>query len=306
MKLLLLPLLATLLQAARPDAVVAPDGSGDFTSIQEAVMAAPYRPGAPPWVIEVKPGTYDERVYVQRERGYVKLVGEDPATTILTGDLHANLPGADGKPIGTFATATLQIDGDGFEIENLTIRNTAGNVGQALALRADGDKLVFRNCRFLGWQDTVLVNRGRHYFEDCRIEGHVDFIFGAATAWFENCTIHCLAPGFITAASTPAEQPYGLIFHRCKITAEPGVQTYLGRPWREHAMTAFIHCEMDRSIRPEGWREWNATDHAKTVRYGEYRSSGPGAAPEKRVAWAHLEVPWNLSTEKVFNNWDPN
>lgn len=288
------------------DAVVAADGSGDHDTIQAAIMAAPYRVSSPPWIIHVKPGIYQERLYVQRERGGIRLVGGDPETTILTGKLHANLPGPDGAPIGTFRTATAQIDGDGFEIENLTIENTAGPVAQALALRADGDKLVFRNCRFLGWQDTVFLNRGRQYFEKCRIEGHVDFIFGAATAWFENCDIHSKKAGYLTAASTPPVQAFGFIFHRCTITgSEP---YYFGRPWRAHAMTVFIDCHIDDHVRPEGWKEWNASDHAATVRYGELRSSGPGSNQGKRVTWAR-HAPEGLDVSAVLggsDRWNPN
>ncbi|MBB5353643.1 pectinesterase [Haloferula luteola] len=287
------------------DATVAADGSGDFTSIQQAIMAAPYRAATEPWIIRILPGTYAERVYVQQERGNLRLVGDHATTTRLTAGIHANMTGPDGQPVGTFRTATLHIDGDGFEIENLTVENSAGPVGQALALRADGDRLIFRHCRFLGWQDTILCNRGRHYFEDCEILGHCDFIFGAATAWFEQCRIHSLKDGYITAASTPANQAYGLLFHRCTITGEPDVQTYLGRPWREFAMTAFIDCTMDASIRPDGWKEWNAADPAKTVRYGESSNQGPGAATEHRVPWAHHPVDDALSPETVFNGWEP-
>lgn len=303
---ILLALSIPRLSHAAPDATVAADGSGDHTTIQAAIMAAPYRASRPPWVIHVKPGIYQERLYVQRERGFIRLVGEDPATTVLTGKLHANMPGPDGAPIGTFRTATAQIDGDGIEIENLSIENAAGPVGQALALRADGDRLVFRNCRFLGWQDTIFLNRGRQYFEKCRIEGHVDFIFGAATAWFEDCDIHSKKSGYLTAASTPPDQPFGFVFHQCRIT---GVEPfYLGRPWRPHAMTVFLECEMDAHVRPEGWKEWNAPDHAATVRYGELRSSGPGASQEKRVAWAR-PVSQSLSISSVLggsDRWNPN
>lgn len=270
----------------QPDAIVAADGSGDFTTIQAAIYAAPYHPTGPPWVIMVMPGTYAERVYVQRERGYLKLVGEDPKTTVLTGKLHANMSGPDGQTIGTFRTPTLQIDGDGFEIENLTIQNTAGPVGQALALRTDGDKLVFRNCHFLSWQDTMFLNRGRAFFENCRIEGHVDFIFGGATAWFENCSIHCLKDGYITAASTPREQSYGFIFHRCQVTGEPNVKTYLGRPWRPYGMTAFLDCQLSEVVRPEGWNNWGREANEKTARYFEYGSPSEGANPSQRVKWA--------------------
>src|SRR6267154_1045000 len=189
--LLLVSLLALAgagLQAAppKPDVIVAADGSGQYTSLQEAISAAPMKtdPAMPRWVIFVKAGTYHERVYVQRERGNIHVIGEDGEKTVIAYNMHANMPGPDGKPIGTFRTPTVQIDGDGMIWENLTLANTIGEsgkvvdglkVGQALALRADGDRLEFRHCRFLGWQDTVLVNRGRHYFFDCYIEGSVDF-----------------------------------------------------------------------------------------------------------------------------------
>ncbi|MFI5337268.1 MAG: pectinesterase family protein [Opitutales bacterium] len=272
----------------RADAVVAQDGSGQFTSVQDAISAAPLRPGKedPRWVIRVKPGTYRERVYVQRERGRILLVGDDAARTIITFNLHADLPGPDGKPIGTFRTPTLQVDADNFDVENLTLANSSGPVGQALALRVDGDRVTFRHCRFLGWQDTILVNRGRHLFTDCYIEGHVDFIFGAATAWFARCEIHCLRDGYITAASTPPGTAPGLVFADCRITAEPGVHTYLGRPWRNFAQVAFLRTTMASAVRPEGWHDWNKPEARRTVVFAEYGSTGPGAETKARVPWA--------------------
>ncbi len=279
-----------------PNAVVAADGSGNYTSIQDAISAAPMHtdPAAPRWVIFVKPGTYRERVYVQRERGHLLITGADPATTILAFDLHANLRGPDGKPIGTFRTPTLQIDGDGMIWENLTIANTAGPVGQALALRADGDRLEFRHCRFLGWQDTLLLNRGRQYFTDCYIEGHVDFIFGAATAYFDRCHVHCLRDGYITAASTPKGAAHGFVFADCQITGADGAKTYLGRPWREFAKTVFLRTEMSAVVQPSGWDNWKKTGAEQTTFYAEYASTGPGANPAARVPWAK-----SLSAEDV-------
>jgi pectinesterase len=281
---------AHILKADTPhvDATVALDGSGQYTSLQEAISTAPMRtdPAAAPWIIRVKPGTYTERIYVQRERGNIHIVGDDPATTIITYHLNANLPGPDGKPIGTFRTPTVQIDSDNMVWKNLTLANSAGPVGQALALRADGDRLTFLNCRFLGWQDTLLLNRGRHYFADCRIEGHVDFIFGAATAYFERCEIHILRDGYITAASTPKDQPYGFVFADCKITGEAGAKTYLGRPWREFAKTVFIRTQMSDVVRPEGWHNWNKPGSETTTFYAEFDSSGVGAQPANRVTWA--------------------
>jgi pectinesterase len=297
--------------AIKPDVVVALDGSGEFKSIQAAIMAAPYSSATNVWTIRVKPGTYKERVYVQRERGYLHLVGEDPETTILTHEIHANMVGNDGEKIGTFRTPTMQIDGDGFIVENLTVANAAGPVGQALALRVDGDKGVFRNCRFLGWQDTLFLNRGRQYFEDCYIEGHVDFIFGGATAFFERCRIHCLRKGYITAASTPADQLYGFIFDHCTITGEGEAKTYLGRPWRSYAMTVFLKTEMSDVVQPAGWDNWRDPKREQTVRYGEYGSSGPGARPEERVPWARRLTEAEASDLTRVNvlsgddGWDP-
>lgn len=288
MSLLALSLGVALTAEPKPDAVVAPDGSGDYTSVQEAISRAPMRTGRkdPRWVIHVRPGTYRERIYVQRERGNILVRGDDPATTIITFDLHANLKGEDGKPIGTFRTPTVQIDGDGMIWENLTLANSAGPVGQALALRADGDRLVFRNCRFLGWQDTILLNRGRHYFENCYIEGHVDFIFGAATAYFSRCHLHVLRDGYITAASTPEGAPHGFVFADCRITGADGARAHLGRPWREFAKTVFLRTEMSEAVRPEGWHNWNKPATERTTFYAEFGSFGPGANPSARVPWA--------------------
>lgn len=300
-------------RAALPDAVVAADGTGQYRSVQEAISAAPMRtdPTAPPWVIFVKAGTYQERVYVQRERGHMRIVGEDAAKTVITCNLHAGLAGPDGKPIGTFRTPTVQVDGDGMSWENLTIANAAGPVGQALALRVDGDRVTFRGCRFLGWQDTLLLNRGRHYFADCYIEGHVDFIFGAATAYFDRCQIHALKDGYLTAASTPKEQAQGFVFADCTITGADGVKTYLGRPWRDYARTIFLRCEMSAAVRPEGWHNWKNPHAEQTAFYAEYGSTGPGAASTARVRWAKSLTPEEaaeLTPGKVlagFDGWNP-
>jgi pectinesterase len=295
------------------DVVVAADGTGNYTSLQDAISAAPMRTGRndPRWMIHVKPGTYKERIYVQRERGNILVRGEDPATTIVTFNLHANLTGPDGKPISTFRTPTVQIDGDGMIWENLTLANSAGPVGQALALRADGDRLVFRNCRFLGWQDTILVNRGRHYFEDCYIEGDVDFIFGGATAYFARCHIHCVHNGYITAASTSEGEPHGFVFADCRITGADGVKSYLGRPWRIHARTVFLRTDMSAVIQPPGWDNWGKKEAEKTTFYSEYGSTGAGATPAARVPWAkplNAEAAAKLTPGAVLagsDGWNP-
>ncbi len=273
--------------SAQTNFVVDLAGSNTFRSVQAAIMAVPVHATTNWSTIRIKPGVYRELIYVQRERGLIRLVGEDAAKTVLTYDLHANVKGPDGQPIGTFRTASTVIDADEFEAENLTFENSAGPVGQALAIRVDGDRVVFRNCRFLGWQDTVLLNRGRQYLDNCYIAGHVDFIFGGATAWFESCQIHCLSNGYITAASTPAGQPYGFVFSNCKITgASPGIRTYLGRPWRPFASVIWLNTEMSEVVRAEGWHNWRDPAREKTVRYAEFGSTGPGANPKQRVPWA--------------------
>jgi pectinesterase len=286
------------------EATVAADGSGRFKTVQQAINAAPTGTAENPSVIHIKPGTYKELIYVPREKRFLHLIGEDAAKTILTYDLNAHTLGTDGRPIGTFRTASTYIDADDFAADNVTFENSAGPVGQALAIRIDGDRIAFRNCRFLGWQDTILANRGRQYFENCYIAGHVDFIFGGATAFFEKCHIHCLGKGYITAASTPDNQPYGYVFRDCKITGEtPDARTYLGRPWRDYAAVIFLNTEMSEVVRPEGWHDWNKPQAEKTARYSEFNSTGPGASPQTRVAWTRPlteEQAEVLTPEKVL------
>jgi pectinesterase len=297
---------------AQVELTVAADGSGKYKTVQEAVMAVPAGSPDNPVIIHIKPGTYKELIYVQREKRFFRLVGEDARRTVITYDLHANMIGPDGKPIGTFRTPTVMIDADDFTAENITFVNTAGPVGQALAVRVDGDRVRFRNCRFLGWQDTILLNRGRHYFEDCYIEGHVDFIFGGATAFFERCHIHCLKDGYITGASTPDNQEFGFVFSNCKITGEsPSVKTYLGRPWRAFSSVIFLHTEMENVVRAVGWHNWNFPEREKTVRYAEFGSRGAGANPRARVSWSRQLTraeAKGITLEKVlgsFDAWNP-
>lgn len=277
--------IASAAQAA-VDLTVAADGSGRFTSVQQAIMSVPSGFATNPVNIHIRAGTYKELIYVQREKRFFHLIGDDATNTVVTYNLNANLPGPDGKLIGTFRTPTATIDAEDFTAENITFENSAGPVGQALAIRVDGDRAIFRHCRFLGWQDTLFLNRGRQYFDDCYIAGHVDFIFGGATAFFEMCSIHCLRDGYITAASTPDNQPFGFVFADCSITGVPGVKTYLGRPWRIFASTIYLNTEMSAVVRPEGWNNWKKSEAEKTARYAEFQSTGPGATPEQRARWA--------------------
>ncbi|MBN1359964.1 MAG: hypothetical protein JW993_05200 [Sedimentisphaerales bacterium] len=292
--------------------VVAADGSGQYTSVQAAINAAPTGTPTNPSVIRIKPGVYCELIYIQREKRFLHLIGQDAEKTVLTYDLYAGILGSDGKPIGTFRTPSTLIDADDFTAESLTFENSAGAVGQALAVRIDGDRIVFRHRRFLGWQDTILANRGRHYFKDCYIAGGVDFIFGGATALFDDCHIHCLRSGYITAASTPDNEPFGFVFRNCRITGEsPDIRTFLGRPWRDFASVTFLNTEMSEVVRPEGWNNWSRPEREKTSRYAEYNSRGSGANPQARVPWSRQLSPEQaeaITAVKVLggrDGWNP-
>jgi pectinesterase len=295
-------------------AVVAADGTGDYRTVQAAIDAAPqHNTASNPWIIFVRAGTYRELVYIQREKRFVVLVGEDPVRTIITYDLNATIVGADGKPIGTFRTPTVTVDADDFTAENLTLQNDAGPVGQALAVRVDGDRVTFRNCRFLGWQDTILLNRGRQYIERSFIAGHVDFIFGGATAYFDRCHVHCWRNGYITAASTPEGARYGFVFADGTITGESSnVRTYLGRPWRDFANVLFLRTEMSDVVRPEGWHNWDRPEREHTALYREHENTGPGADRRGRVAWSRVLSSATeaaaISAKEVLSGsdgWDP-
>src|SRR5690606_2968980 len=254
--------MTTLIDGESYHFVVAQDGSGDFTKVQEAIDAVPpFRRERTR--IYIKKGTYHEKLTLPASKTNVSLVGEDAMGTVLTYDDSARTPNAFGEALGTTASSSFFVFGEGFRAKNLTFENAAGDgkqVGQAVAVRVSADRAVFENCRFLGHQDTLYVHgdNTRQYYKNCYIEGTVDFIFGWATAVFENCQIHAKGEGYITAASTAPERPHGLVFIGCRLTATAGADSfYLGRPWREHAKTVFIDCFMDAHIKPEGWHDWD-------------------------------------------------
>lgn len=263
--------------------VVALDGSGDYTSIQEAVTACGAFPAEQKEVF-IKNGTYHEKVLIDSFQSNITLKGESKEKTIITNGDHAGQPG-----VGTFNSYTLKVAGDHICIENLTIENSAGEVGQAVALHVEGDYFQSVNCRILGNQDTLYAagQKSRQYYRACYISGTTDFIFGAAVAVFDDCEIHSIRNSFVTAASTPEGNLFGYIFRHCKLTAEPGVdKVYLGRPWRAYAKTVFIDCELGSHITPEGWHNWDKPEREKTTFYAEYNSSGPGANAAGRVGWS--------------------
>ncbi|HEY5825074.1 MAG TPA: pectinesterase family protein [Cyclobacteriaceae bacterium] len=290
---------------------VAKDGSGDFKTVQEAINAVPdYRKNRT--VIAIKNGIYKEKLTLPASKTNVTFRGEEAEMTILTYDDYASKKNRFGEEMGTTGSSSFYVFGDGFQAENITFENSSGPVGQAVAVRIDGDLVTFTNCRFLGFQDTLYPHgeKSRQHFKKCYIEGTVDFIFGWSTAVFEDCTIFCKkGGGYVTAASTLETTTLGFIFINCRITGDaPANSFYLGRPWRPFAKTVFINCFMDKVIKPEGWHNWNKPDAEKTSFYGEYNSSGPGANTTSRVTWSHIlseEEVKNYTIEKIVREWKP-
>lgn len=269
------------------EVIVAKDGSGDYTSIQEAIDNTKAFPDER-ITIFIKNGRYEEKVKVYSWNNMLTLKGESKEKTIITFDDYFDK--IDKGRNSTFHTPTLLVQGNDFIAENLTIQNTAGPVGQAVALALEADRCVISNCIIKGNQDTVYTagEGNRQCFYNCYIEGTTDFIFGEATVVFEKCTIHAKANSYITAASTPKNITYGYVFRDCELTARAeATKVYLGRPWRPYAKTVFINTQMGEFILPEGWHNWSKPNAEKTSFYAEYQNTGKGFKPEKRVSWSH-------------------
>jgi len=294
---------------------IAPDKTGDFTSVAEALSSIPDS-CTDEIKLYIHKGVYKEQLTITHP--HITFLGDSPDDTVLTYGLYANMKMADGKKRGTFRTYSCLIDTHDITFCNLAIANTAGPgpaVGQAVALYADGDRLMFDNCRFLGNQDTLFTGplppkeieaggfvgpkqfspriNGRHYYRNCYVEGDIDFVFGSATAYFEACeffskNIHRPVNSYVTAASTPKGQPYGYVMKDCRFTGNcPPHSAYLGRPWREYAKTVLLDCFMENHICPEGWHDWGKPAAQKTCFFAEYNSFGPGADLNSRPEWIH-------------------
>ncbi len=273
---------------------VAQDGSGNFNTIQEAVNS--FRDHSQERVtLYIKNGVYAEKLVIPSWKPNIHLIGQSKEGVIITGDDYSGKAypgGKDGTGKDKFSTYTsyvVLVDAPDIILENLTIRNTAGRVGQAVALHVEGDRFVCKNCLLLGNQDTLYAaaEGSRQYYERCYIEGTTDFIFGKAIAVFQSCTIKSLVNSYITAAATPAYQRYGFVFFDSKLTAdEAAKKVFLGRPWRPYAKTVFIRTEMGAHILPEGWDNWRNPLNEQTVEYAEFGSNGPGGTGSKRAGWS--------------------
>ncbi len=292
------------------DYVVAQDGSGDFFTIQDAIDAVPdFRKNVRTTIL-VRKGNYKEKVVVPESKINVSLIGEDGA--VITNDDYAKKLNRFGEETGTSGSSTFYLYAPDFYAENITFENSAGKVGQAVACFVSGDRAYFKNCRFLGNQDTLYTysKNSRQYYENCYIEGTVDFIFGWSTAVFNQCTINSKGKGYVTAPSTDAGKKYGYVFYDCVLTADDGVDNvYLSRPWRPYAQAVFVRCELGNHIVPEGWNNWNKKEAEKTVNYAEFQSTGAGANPTARAKFSRqLKNLKGYSIEEVLageDGWNP-
>lgn len=296
---------------AQKKLIVAKDGSGQFKTVQAALNAVP-EGNAKPVTIYVKNGVYKEVIIVDATKNFIRLLGESKDKTILTFNNHAGSVMPNGDTLNTWTCASAFVYGNDFSAENITFQNDAGfTAGQAVALRIEGNRASFKNCRMIGNQDVLFLSGSgvKHYFENCYIEGTTDFIFGAATAVFKNCHIHSKKNSHVTAASTNSIIPYGFVFMDCRLTADSAFKKVsLGRPWTPTASVTYLNCWMGDHIIPEGWNNWKNPANETTARYAEYNSSGPGANPSARVKWAKqltAEEAKKYTLKNILGDWQP-
>ncbi len=299
------------LKAQTKEIVVAADGSGKYKTVQAALDAILLN-NRNAVTIFIKNGIYKEKLHLDSSKNFVTLIGEDKFNTILTYDDHTGKVSPKGDTINTRTSWSFIIKADNFTAKDLTFQNDAGfTAGQAVAVESDGDKAIFKNCRFIGNQDVLFTNneKSRQYYENCYIEGTTDFIFGSSTVWFEQCHIHSKKNSHVTAASTPKDKEFGYIFNDCILTGDTSLHNVsLGRPWRPYAAVVYIHCFIGEHIKPEGWSNWNTTDNYKSTRYAEYKNYGASSDPSLRVSWSRQLTDEEVSRyipKNVFKSWDP-
>ncbi|MFA0924584.1 pectinesterase family protein [Xanthomonas fragariae] len=295
--------------AADPVYTVAKQGSAAYRTVQAAIDAAVQ--GGKRAQINIGAGVYHELVVLPATAPALKLIGAGATQTVITYDNYAaRIDPRTGKEYGTSGSSSVIIAGNDFTAEQLSLGNHAGPVGQAVAVRVDGDRAAFRNVRFLGYQDTLYLRGAKlSYFLDCYVEGTVDFVFGAGTALFENVQLHSLGNSYITAASTRQGSAHGFVFRNARVTAASGVsRVFLGRPWRPYASVSFINSQLGAHIVPEGWNNWGNAANEATARFSEYQSTGAGANASRRVQWSRqlsAAQAAALDRNSILGSWKP-
>jgi pectin methylesterase-like acyl-CoA thioesterase len=318
-------LLVTCLHTYGYDLVVAKDGSGNYSTVQAAVDAAPSGRTSP-YTIFIKNGTYKEKINIASSKTFIQLIGESVANTILTYDDYAGKATGCGSTLGTQNSASFTVNAADFAAVNITFVNSYGDGSQAVAVLVNADRAVFKNCRFLGNQDTVYLKGSgvpRCYFKSCYIDGNIDFIFGSAAALFDSCVVYAktrpsTSSSYITAPNTPTGQSYGFVFRDAKLPMNTGgTLYYLSRPWPSPSealtsqQTIFTNAKMSGHIQPAGWSVWNASTITANLRYAEYNST----YFDNTLVDVAARVPWSsqltqaeadtYTTTAIFGEWDP-
>lgn len=308
-------------------AIVAADGSGQYSSIQAAINAAPSGLTSP-YIIFIRNGRYKEKITIPSNKPFIHLVGESVANVFVYYTDGASTPAPGGGTLGTQNSASFTVNAPDFAAFNITFANTFGDGSQAVAVLVNNDRAVFYNCRFLGNQDTLYIKGGgtpRHYFRNCYIDGNVDFIFGSSVALFDSTVVYAKSRSnsgnsYITAANTPAGQAFGYVFRDCDIPDNTGATAYfLGRPWQNsngsnplaNNKTVFLNTRMGNTIRPEGWSVWDAGTNTSLIYYGEYNSTYFNGTPVNtgsRAPWSfqlNATEASGYSNANLFGSWDP-
>lgn len=302
-----------------------PKDKAEFTCIADAISSLPEEEDVQA-VIRIAPGTYYEKLELRRANVKIEGMGDSPEDVVVTHDDYGFFILPDGIKLGTFRSYTFLIFTHDVSLYNLTIQNPSApscEVGQAVALYAEGNRISAENCHILGHQDTLFIGplpekeyekggfmgptesaprvNGYQSYKNCKISGDVDFIFGSGTAFFWKCEIvselrlnregQCIKEqGYVTAPSTPKGQPYGFVFKDCNFTGEcPRESVYLGRPWRDYGKCVLIGCNLGPHIHPEGFHDWGKTSAHGKFYFAEYGSAGEGAHKDRADFVVKLE-----------------
>ncbi|XP_060962970.1 pectinesterase-like [Cannabis sativa] len=290
-------LLVAPVNESKIDLIVAKDGTGNFTTVAEAVAVAPNSSDTR-FVIYIKAGAYLENVEVVKKKTNLMFLGDGIGKTVIKGSRNH----VDGWT--TFRSATVAVVGSGFIAKGITFENSAGpSKHQAVALRSGSDLSAFYLCSFVGYQDTLYAHSLRQFYRECDIYGTVDFVFGNAAVVFQNCNLYARKPNenqrnmFTAQGREDPNQNTGISILNCKLAAAADLvpvrsnfKTYLGRPWKEYSRTVIMKSYIDESVEPAGWLEWNGTFALSTLYYGEYMNRGPGSNTSARVTWPGYRV----------------